>query len=43
MQYLIKSWPSIVEMQSIYKRLRIFESAIEGTADIKADIEYGNK
>jgi peptide/bleomycin uptake transporter len=43
MQYLIKSWPSIVEMQSIYKRLRIFESAIEGDADISADLEYGNK
>jgi peptide/bleomycin uptake transporter len=41
MQYLIKSWPSIVEMQSIYKRLRIFESAIEGNADIAADTKYG--
>jgi peptide/bleomycin uptake transporter len=29
-QYLINSWPSIVRMLSIYKRLRAFESMIEG-------------
>jgi peptide/bleomycin uptake transporter len=29
-QYLIKSWTVIVELQSIYKRLRAFESAIGG-------------
>jgi peptide/bleomycin uptake transporter len=29
-QYLIKSWTIIVELQSIYKRLRAFEAAIGG-------------
>lgn len=29
-QYLIKSWTVIVELQSVYKRLRAFESAIGG-------------
>lgn len=41
MQYLVRSWPSIIELISIYKRLRIFESAIEGQADIAADEAYG--
>jgi peptide/bleomycin uptake transporter len=41
MQYLVKSWPSIIDLISIYKRLRIFESAIEGKADIAADEAYG--
>ena len=31
-QYLIKSWTVIVELQSIYKRLRAFESVIGGEA-----------
>jgi peptide/bleomycin uptake transporter len=29
-QYLVTSWPTIVELLSIYKRLRAFEAAIEG-------------
>jgi peptide/bleomycin uptake transporter len=29
-QYLVNSWTTIVELQSIYKRLRTFESAIHG-------------
>ncbi|MDE2385308.1 MAG: peptide antibiotic transporter SbmA [Alphaproteobacteria bacterium] len=29
-QYLINSWPTIVRMLSIYKRLRAFEATIEG-------------
>jgi peptide/bleomycin uptake transporter len=41
MQYLVKSWPDIVELISIYKRLKIFEAAIEGSADIAADEAYG--
>jgi peptide/bleomycin uptake transporter len=41
MQYLVKSWPGIVELISIYKRLRIFEAAIEGKADIAADEAFG--
>ena len=32
MQYLVKSWPSIVEFMSIYKRLRAFEAALHGEA-----------
>ncbi|PZF76400.1 peptide antibiotic transporter SbmA [Aestuariivirga litoralis] len=30
MQYLVKSWPDIVEFMSIYKRLRAFEAALHG-------------
>jgi peptide/bleomycin uptake transporter len=41
MQYLVKSWPDIVELISIYRRLRIFEAAIEGKADVNADEAYG--
>jgi peptide/bleomycin uptake transporter len=29
-QYLIKSWPTIVELQSVYKRLRAFEATLGG-------------
>jgi peptide/bleomycin uptake transporter len=29
-QYLVNSWTTIVELQSIYKRLRAFEAAIGG-------------
>ena len=32
MQYLVKSWPTIVEFLSIYKRLRAFEAALQGEA-----------
>jgi len=41
MQYLVQSWPSIIELLSIHKRLRIFEAAIEGYADIAADEAFG--
>jgi peptide/bleomycin uptake transporter len=43
MQYLVNSWSTIVELISIYKRLRLFESAIHGPAeaDIRADEAYG--
>jgi peptide/bleomycin uptake transporter len=45
MQYLVRSWPSIIELISIYKRLRIFESAVDGKEliedQIKADEAYG--
>jgi peptide/bleomycin uptake transporter len=41
LQYLVNSWSTIVELQSIYKRLRIFENAIEGKADLAADEAYG--
>ena len=29
-QYLVNSWPTIIELLSIYKRLRAFEAALEG-------------
>ena len=29
MQYLLKSWPIIIELASVYKRLREFESQIK--------------
>ena len=35
LQYLVNSWTTIVELISIFKRLRLFESAIEGK-DISA-------
>jgi peptide/bleomycin uptake transporter len=35
LQYLVNSWSTIVELISIYKRLRLFESAIHGE-DISA-------
>ena len=39
MQYLFKSWPTIVELASVYKRLREFEKAIE--ANIEAEARKG--
>ncbi len=41
MQYLVQSWPSIIDLLSIHKRLRIFEAAIHGNADIAADEAFG--
>jgi peptide/bleomycin uptake transporter len=43
LQYLVNSWTTIVELLSIYKRLRLFESAIHGNAkeEIAADEAYG--
>ena len=29
MQYLLKAWPTIIELASVYKRLREFETKIE--------------
>ena len=34
MQYLIKAWPTIIELASVYKRLREFESKINSTESI---------
>jgi peptide/bleomycin uptake transporter len=39
-QYLVTSWPTIVELLSIYKRLRAFESAIVGEALPEIDQRY---
>jgi len=29
MQYLLKAWPTIIELLSVYKRLREFERRIQ--------------
>ena len=29
MQYLLKAWPTIIELASVYKRLREFETQID--------------
>ncbi len=34
MQYLLKAWPTIIELLSVYKRLREFEGQINGTKPI---------
>jgi peptide/bleomycin uptake transporter len=36
MQYLLKAWPTIIELASVYKRLREFELLILEDDDIKA-------
>ena len=38
MQYILKAWPTIIELASVYKRLREFESKIlqEDLIDKKA-------
>ena len=38
MQYILKAWPTIIELASVYKRLREFESKIneENLIDEKA-------
>ena len=35
MQYLLKAWPTIIELASVYKRLREFEARILNDAKIK--------
>jgi peptide/bleomycin uptake transporter len=32
MQYLLKSWPTIIELASVYKRLREFEHQLKDKA-----------
>lgn len=39
-QYLVNSWPTIVELISIYKRLRAFEAQLEGESLPQADEAY---
>ncbi len=39
-QYLVSAWPTIVELLSIYKRLRAFEAAIEGEPLPEIDQRY---
>ncbi len=33
MQYILKSWPAIIELASVYKRLREFESKLESSEE----------
>lgn len=42
-QYLVSSWSTIVELLSIYKRLKAFEAAIEGTELPSIDRRYLEK
>lgn len=39
-QYLVSSWPTIVELLSVYKRLRAFESVLHGEALPAIDRHY---
>ena len=39
-QYLVNSWPTIVELISIYKRLRAFEATLEGAPLPDIDRRY---
>jgi peptide/bleomycin uptake transporter len=39
-QYLVTSWTTVVDLLSIYKRLRAFEAAIHGEALPEIDQEY---
>ena len=39
-QYLVNSWPTIVELISIYKRLRAFEATLEGEPLPEIDQHY---
>lgn len=39
-QYLVNSWPTIVELISIYKRLRAFEATLEGAPLPAIDRHY---
>jgi len=38
MQYLLKAWPTIIELASVYKRLREFENVINSTESIEEKI-----
>jgi len=38
MQYIFKSWPTIIELASVYKRLREFESKINSSKTVEEKI-----
>ena len=38
MQYLLKAWPTIIELASVYKRLREFEDVINSTMSVDEKI-----
>ena len=39
MQYLLKSWPTIIELASVYKRLREFERQLKTKTDTATESE----
>jgi peptide/bleomycin uptake transporter len=39
-QYLVNSWTTIIELQSIYKRLRTFEAAIDNLPLSEIEVDY---
>ncbi|RUT98530.1 SbmA/BacA-like family transporter, partial [Mesorhizobium sp. M7A.T.Ca.TU.009.02.1.1] len=39
-QYLVNSWPTVVELISIYKRLRAFEATLHGEPLPEIDQRY---
>ena len=40
LQFLLKSWPTMIELLSVYKRLRAFEATLEGKALPDIDEEF---
>ena len=36
MQYLLKAWPTIIELASVYKRLREFEAKLDSSKESEA-------
>jgi peptide/bleomycin uptake transporter len=40
LQFLLKSWPTMIELLSVYKRLRAFEATLEGEALPRIDQEF---
>ena len=41
-QYLVRSWSTIIDLISVFKRLQAFEAAFQGKAPPKLDLEYIN-
>ena len=39
MQYLLKAWPTIIELASVYKRLREFENVINSTVSVNEKVK----
>ena len=38
LQYLVRSWPIIVELISVWKRLREFEGKLKSTSELSSKI-----
>ncbi len=43
LQFLLKSWPTMIELLSVYKRLRAFEATLEGETLTDLEREYQEK